>query len=376
MEQKISETGWEIRQLTQKIFAAEVTPTRQAQLDVAEYRFDEKLWQTLADAGLLGIAIPEEFGGMGLGFLELCVLTEEVGRSVAPVPVVPVLAGAALAICECGTAAQKQRYLPQIAAGRALLTVALQESLAGFTDRPQTTAVRVAGGVSLSGRKVAVPLADRAERILVNATLEDGIALFLLDPAANGVVLEPQVSTTREPWFALSMQDVLVPASDCLLLEMAPERVSGRVIEQLVAAYCVMQAGVVDAMLEMTARYTCTREQFGVPVGSFQAVQHRAAAGFIERICLQQTAWQAASLLAAGKEATTELLIAKGWAGDAGHRMSCAAQHLHGGAGIDRAYPLWRYCLWARQLEMVFGPSTAQLAVLGRQIAEGSAFAQ
>jgi alkylation response protein AidB-like acyl-CoA dehydrogenase len=372
MEQKNSETGWEIRQLTQKIFAAEVTPTRQAQLDVAEYRFDEKLWQTLADAGLLGIAIPEEYGGMGLGFLELCALTEEVGRAVAAVPVVPVLAGAALAISEFGSASQKQRYLPEIAAGRALLTVALQESLAGFTERPQTAAVCVAGGVSLSGRKVAVPLADRAQRILVNATLEDGIALFLLDPAAHGVVLETQVSTTREPWFALSMQDVLVPASDCLLSEMG----SVRVIEQLVAAYCILQAGVVDAMLEMTARYTCTREQFGVPVGSFQAVQHRAADGFIDRLCLQQTAWQAASLLAAGKEATTELLIAKVWAGDAGHRMSYAAQHLHGGAGIDRAYPLWRYCLWARQLEMVFGPSTAQLAVLGRQIAEGSAFAQ
>ncbi len=372
MEQQQSETGLAIRQLAQQIFAAEVTPTRQAELDAAEYRFDAKLWQTLADAGLLGIAIPEEFGGMGLGFLELCALTEEVGRAVAPVPVVPVLAGAALAISECGTAAQKQRYLPEIAAGRALFTVALQESLSGFTDRPQTSAVRVAGGFSLLGRKVAVPLADRAQRILVNATLEDGIALFLLDPSAHGVVLEPQVSTTREPWFLLSMQDALVPAADCLVSEMA----SGRVIERLVAACCVMQAGVVDVMLEMTARYASTREQFGVPVGSFQAVQHRAADGFIDRLCLQQTAWQAASLLAAGKEASTELLIAKVWAGDAGHRMSYAAQHLHGGAGIDRAYPLWRYCLWARQLEMVFGPSTAQLAVLGRKIAEGVAFAE
>src|SRR5690606_34119695 len=112
---------------------------------------------------------------------------------------------------------------------------------------------------------------------------------------------------------------------------------------------------VTDRALRMTASYAAERKQFGVPIATFQAVGHRAANGFIDVECLRLNTYQAVSRLHSGLDATTEVQIAKIWAGDVGHRVSYSAQHLHGGTGIDRDYPLWRYCLWARHNEMMLG---------------------
>ena len=123
--------------------------------------------------------------------------------------------------------------------------------------------------------------------------------------------------------------------------------------------------------MRLSASYTSERQQFGVPVATFQAVGHRMADCYIDIECLRLTTYQAASLLHSEAEAATELAIAKIWAGDCGHRVSYAAQHVHGGTGIDRDYSLWRYCLWLRHNEMTLGGSSVHLATLGREIAEG-----
>ena len=137
---------------------------------------------------------------------------------------------------------------------------------------------------------------------------------------------------------------------------------------------CAHQVGVTDKAMRMTASYTAERHQFGVPVATFQAVGHRAANCFIDVESLRLNTYQAASRLDSGVPATTEVQIAKVWAGDVGHRVSYAAQHLHGGMGIDRDYPLWRFCLWAKHNEMMLGGSAQQLARLGARIAAGEAY--
>ena len=129
-----------------------------------------------------------------------------------------------------------------------------------------------------------------------------------------------------------------------------------------------------DTLLRMTASYTSERKQFGVPIATFQAVGNRAADRFIDVECLRLTTYQAASLLAAGAPASVEVDIAKIWAGDVGHRVSYTAQHLHGGAGVDRGNAPWRYCLWARHNEMTLGPTASRLASLGARCANGEAF--
>ncbi|MRI33986.1 acyl-CoA dehydrogenase [Endozoicomonas sp. OPT23] len=369
MDFSFNDTQQDVQKLTRQILSELSTPDRLNQIDQQVDRFDESLWQQLATSGLLGVAIDERYGGMGFGFTELCLLIEEVGRTVAALPVIPVLVSAALPIQKYGSNEQKERLLTGLVKGETFITAALSEAMSEFPGAPEVMAVVTESDYLLTGTKIAVPFADKAECILITADTVDGIGLFLVNPKAKGVVLTRQRSTTNEPWFELTMNDVSVAAEDVLVTGSEAVEVADWISERTMAASCVMQVGVVDEMTRMTASYTCERVQFNAPIGSFQAVQHRAADCLIDSTCLKLTAYQAVSLLDEDSEATAEVLIAKIWAGDAGHRVSYAAQHLHGGMGIDKDYHLWRYCLWARQLEMSLGNSASHLSALGERIA-------
>ena len=143
------------------------------------------------------------------------------------------------------------------------------------------------------------------------------------------------------------------------------------IAQRTAAALCAHQLGASDNAMRMAASYTAEREQFGVPVATFQAVGHRMADCYIDVECLRLSTYQAISLLDSEADALTELQIAKIWAGDTGHRVSYAAQHVHGGMGIDRDYPLWRFCLWMRHNEMTQGSSAVHVAQLGTRLAAG-----
>jgi alkylation response protein AidB-like acyl-CoA dehydrogenase len=375
MDFSFNETQLEVQKLAQQMLGDLSTTERLNAIDDQEDRFDADLWAQLAEAGLLGTAFSEANGGMGFGFTELCLFVEEVGRTVAAAPVVPVIVSAALPIQQFGNAEQQKRFLPEVASGKKMITAGLQEAMSQCPTQPQTVAVADGANFKLSGVKIAVPFAHKAERVLVTAKAGNGVGVFLLDPKAAGVTLTRQVSTTREPWFEVAMNNAVVVAADVLVTADKGAEAAQWISERTMAAYCAMQLGVADKSLRTTAQYTCERIQFDVPVGSFQAVQHRAADCFIDVSCLKLTTYQAVSILDAGRNATNEVMIAKIWAGDTGHRVSYAAQHLHGGTGIDKDYHLWRYCLWARQLEMVLGTSAALLAELGKRIAAGEAYA-
>lgn len=374
MDFSFNETQQEVQKLAREILSDVSTTARLNAIDKQEDRFDTDLWAKLAEAGLLGTALSEANGGMGFGFTELCLFAEEVGRTVAAAPVVPVLVSAALPIQKFGSAEQQKRLLPDVVAGLKLVTAGLMEARSEYPGHPDAVAVAEGGGFKLTGTKIAVPFAHRAERILVTARAGNGVGVFLLDPKAPRVTITRQVSTTREPWFEVAMNGAVVKAEDVLVGPEKGAEAATWIAERTVAAYCAMQLGVVDFSMRTTAQYTCERIQFDVPIGSFQAVQHRAADCFIDVTCLKLTTYQAVSMLDSELPATNEVLIAKIWAGDTGHRVSYAAQHLHGGTGIDKDYHLWRYCLWARQIEMVLGSSASLLAVLGQRIAAGQAF--
>ena len=135
----------------------------------------------------------------------------------------------------------------------------------------------------------------------------------------------------------------------------------------------MLALGVCEEALELTSEYVKTRKQFDQPIAMFQAVGHRAADAFIDTEAVRLTAWQAAWRLGSGLEAARQVAVAKVWAAEGGKRIVQAAQHLHGGVGVDREYPLHRYYLYARQLELTLGGGTPQLLRLGRMLAEESA---
>ena len=365
MDFGITEEQESLRDLARQILGDRVTPGRLGELEQQGHRLDRELWAELAKANLLGIAIEEEHGGMGFGFIELALLLEEVGRAVAPLPALATLVMGALPVSHFGTPEQRSRLLPGVASGEVFLSAALVESGCDDPRVPLTEATRDGNSWRLTGEKICVPAADIAQRILVPARAEHGIGLFLVDPRSTGIELSPQETTALERQFAVRLGGVQVGADDVLAGPESGSEALGWTLDRSIAALCATQLGVCEAALRMTAEYTSTREQFNRKLSTFQAVGQRAANSYIDIECLRVTTQQAVWRLDVGKPAHEETSIAKVWAGDTGHRVSFAAQHLHGGIGIDLDYPLHRYCFWAKQIELTLGSSVQHVERLG-----------
>ncbi len=360
----------QLGQLAAQILADRTDNEQLRAIEAQPDRFDEALWRSLAEAGLLGVAMAETDGGMDLGFQSLCRLVEEVGRTVAPVPVIPTLVSGALAISRFANDDQRAALLRGVASGDVLLSAAMIEPRNEDMARPSTVALIDGQDLLLRGTKTCVPFADRAARIVTSARMETGaVVLLLLDPRTEGATLRRQRSTAGEPQFEISLADARVDRADVLVMGGTAEHAARWIHERTSAALCAMATGVADRMMRMTAEYTAEREQFGVKIATFQAVGHRAADCYIDLQCLTLLTQQAVSRLDTEREAGDEVRMAKIWAGDVLHRVSHAAQHLHGGIGVDRDYPLFRYCLWAKQIELTLGSSARLLAELGEGIA-------
>ncbi len=357
--------------LARQILSDQCTPQRLRALELAGGpRFDRALWQQLAEAGLIAAGLPEAQGGAGLGFLVVAGIVEQVGRTAAPVPLLEATVLGALPVAQFGSAAQRETWLPRAARGEAILTAALVEPQRATTD-PGTRARRAGAGYRLTGQKLCVPAGELADAILVPAALESGgLAVFLVETKAKGIAQTPLVTTSRQPESALVLADA---AGELIGTEQQGAEITAWIELRATAALCALAVGVCSEALRLTAEYTKTRKQFDQPIATFQAVAQRAADAFIDTEAVRLTALQAAWRIDAGLPAEAAVAAAKVWAAQGGSRVVRAAQHLHGGVGVDREYPLHRYYLYARQLELTLGGATQQLRRLGRLIAQGSA---
>jgi acyl-CoA dehydrogenase len=373
-----------VRELAGRIFSERSTHERLKEIeqaDAAEGPFDRALWGELAGAGLLGIHLDEAVGGAGLDFVAACLVIEAAGRTAAYVPVVEAMVYGAMPIAQFGTAAQQQSWLPGVCGGETILTAALAE-LAGEVilpggAAPATTAVaQPDGSWLLQGTKACVPAAFVADAVLVPATRtapdgsDAGSGVFLVDTGADGVSLLRQTTTTGRPEAIMELNGVRVAADH----QIGGDGADGTAIitaitELATAALCILEAGVCATALALTAEYTKTRVQFEKPIATFQAVGQRAADAYVDTEAIRLTAWQAASRLSAGLPASPEVAVAKFWAAEGGQRVVHAAAHLHGGVGVDRDYPLHRYFLLTRQIELTLGGANESLRRLGRILA-------
>jgi 3-oxocholest-4-en-26-oyl-CoA dehydrogenase beta subunit len=364
MDFDLDEEQQAVRDLAADIFGGRATTDRVAAVEAGD-RVDEELMRELADAGLLGIALPEELGGAGLGPVALALVLEEQGRRVAPVPLWSAVV-AATALVEHGTEAQRQAWVPATAAGRSRLTLALEEFAPADVAVPATTARADGEAWLLTGTKAAVPVADTAAGVIVSATAEGGAGLFLVERDATGMRLEPVETSSWEPAANLVLEDVPAqavgePGDDAL----------ARLLDHARVALAALQIGIGEGAVRLAADYLSEREQFGRPLATFQAVAHQLADGYIDTEALRVTTWQAAWRLAAGVDPGTAPLVAKWWADDAGQRIVHRVIHLHGGMGVDTDYPAHRYLLWGKQVAATLGSPSDDLARIGRLLAEG-----
>ncbi len=370
-----SESQEAVAALAEQVFSGSAGADRVAEVERTADRFDRELWSALAASDLLGVAIGEEHGGLGLGMIETALVLIEQGRRVAPVPLWPTLVLGAMPISEFGTPALRDRWLRAVVSGQAVLTGAFSEWGANEALSPSVTATRREDGTwELNGSKPAVPAAGVADAVVVPARTAgdgDGLVVFVVDLDAEGVEVALSETTNRELHGELKLRSVIV--GDDARLEGADGRsiVEWTLVRAQVAVAAVA-LGCCDEATAMAAAYTSQREQFGRPLSTNQGVAMRAADCYIDNDCMRVTLLQAAWLIdedRSAAEIADAAAVAKWWSADAGQRVVHATQHLHGGMGADIDYPVHRYFLWVKQLENTFGGGSRQLAAIGRGLA-------
>lgn len=357
-----------VRDLAAQIFGDLATADRVAEVETEEGGFDRGLWRILAEAGLLGIAVPETAGGAGMGMLGLVALLEQQARHVAPMPIWSVVAGAALPIAQFGSAQQIQRWLPGLLDGSAPVTGAF-DALAG--ENASVHALRKGDDLVMTGEVGSVPVAADAVAAVLPVTHEDGaISVAVVPTDSAGVSTTSLAVTSRGSYAAVQFADVVVPATDVLPAD--GTEIVAWTVRRLRVALAALQLGTCEEALRMTASYTSERMQFDRPISTNQAVTVRAADAYLDTEATRLTTYRAAWLMDSGREddAKSASLVAKWWASRSGLRVVHATQHLHGGIGADVDYPIHRYFLWGRQAAFTLGGAHAVAAELGDTLDE------
>lgn len=360
MDFTLNEEQTAIAELAGTILGDRCTPEALRAHEESGEPYPAGTWAELAKADLLGVALPEAVGGGGYGALEACLVAEQVGRHVAPVPYADTMA-AALVLAAADPDAHGA-LLADVIAGNAVLAVGVDEpgtDLLGVT----TNAVLASDDWRLTGAKSPVRWASEARGILVTARTEEGErGVFLVDAAAAGVTVTPQDAMWGLPQAAVEL-------ADASAVRVGDAATADDLRRLAVALSCSTVSGVCEGALRLTAAYVCEREQFGIKIGTFQAVGQRMADAYIDTEAVRLTSRQAAWRLGAGMTADDELHIAKFWAADGSHRVVHAGQHLHGGVGMDLDFAIHRYFRWAKVLELQLGSGTEHLRHLGASIA-------
>lgn len=353
MDFTLTEEQQAVVDLAGRIMEDALDTERHRSLEVAGDWFDRELWLALADAGLLGIATSPDVGGAGLDAVALALLLRTQGNHVAPIPLLPSLV-ATLVLDQHGSEEQRHSLLPRIITGELVVTVAVQEYL---DDKLLEPSCRFEGR-RLSGRKVVVEHLDIASTLLVTAATDEGPKCILVDLTSTELEAAKGTSTRLQPLWDVTFDNV-------------PGEIVGdhstvqALLDHLRLGICASQLGVTEKALSLTADYTSTREQFGRPVATFQAVGQRLADQFINLGGIRLATLSAAWRLANGRNASEDLLIAKWWASERATDIAHATQHCHGGMGVALDYPLHRYTLWNKHLTTSLGAGTQTLRDLG-----------
>lgn len=369
MDFSFSEEQIQIKDLANQILRDNCSDDFLMSFGKSGQRYSEELWQLFAESGLLGMAVPEAFGGSGFGLIEICQMLEEQGRHVAPIPLLPSLVLGGLPITAFGSEEQKNALLPKLASGEAILTAAIAEQTMASAMCESCSAQASGDHWTLTGTRLAVPFAEQAAALLVIADTDKGQAVFVVHQHAEGLNHDFCDSANHEPLYHVSLNNT--PAELLGSVEQGAEIVRYIMNHARIAA-CATMIGITEEATRRTAEYTSERKQFGTSISSFQNTTMKLADCYIDIECLRSTYFEAMWKLSNGYKCDAEVNAAKWWASMAGHRVTHIAQHLHGGIGADVEYPLHRYYIWFKQMDLATGGGSKQLAELGEQLATDS----
>ena len=378
MQFGLTETQQTLKNTVRKFLAAECPPAEMRRIMETETAFDGALWRKMADQGWTGIIFPEEYGGFGMGTVEMAAALEEMGRALLPGPYLSTISAGAL-IDYAGDDAQKRQYLSAICRGDARATVALLEDSASWSPSAVSMQASPQGsGYVLNGRKLFVGSAAVADFIICAARVKNELALFVAPAGAAGLRIAqmPAMDATRK-LYEVTIESLTVPAAGLLAQGQPAQNALDKAMAVATVALVAEMVGGMQRLLEITVDYAKTRKQFGRPIGGYQAVQHQCADMLVFTESSRSAAYYAAYAVHEGlPEAAAAVSVAKAYASDAYREVGNRAIQVHGGMGFTWENECHLYYRRAKASEIALGDATYHRERLAKLVVDPQAVAK
>ena len=346
-----------LRDTAEGFFAdkASVTALRKLRDDRDETGFDRALWSEMADMGFAGIVIGEDHGGVDMGFQSAGLLAEQMGRNLTASPFLSTAILAATVLREAGSNDQKNTWLLKIATGETIMAVALDEGPKHNPTGIETTAEKSGNGFRLNGSKAMVVDGHAADQLIVAAKTDDGLAFFLVDPTMKGVEIERTIMVDAHNSARINLDNVEVDG-DALIGETNAEEALRKTLAAGRGIVAAELLGAGGEAFRSTIEYIKEREQFGVAVGSFQALQHRSSHLYSELEIARSAVLGALTALDAGDpKADRYCSMAKSKLGDVAKLAALEGVQMHGGIGMTDEYDIGLFLKRVRVLQELLG---------------------
>ncbi|MEE9400423.1 MAG: acyl-CoA dehydrogenase family protein [Dehalococcoidia bacterium] len=345
------------------------------ELEEDEKGYSPELWRKMAELGWMGLVLPAEYDGMEMGFMDLIILLQEMGRNILPGPFFCTVVLGSLPIFSAGTDEQKKEFLPKIASGKMILTMALTEPNGRYDAAGvETKAAAQGDSFVINGTKLFVENAHIADymicvaRTTEGATPEEGITLFLVNAKSQGIKVEVIPTMADDKLCEVVFENVSVPRNNMLGELDNGWPIVARTLEQATMAKCAEMVGGAEAAFDMTLNYVKERVQYNRPIGSFQVIQHYCAnmwtSVVTSRNILYKTAWKVGE----GLPATGDVAAAKGWINQAYTFVTERAVQCHGAIGLTRDHDIGLYYRRAKAGELAFGDTDFQKEIVAQQM--------
>ncbi len=351
-----------LRTMARDFLSRECPKSKVRELDKDERGYEPQMWRKMAELGWMGLILPEQYGGTNARFVDLVVLMEEMGRNISPSPFFSTIALCALPILEFGNDEQKSRFLPQIARGEAIWTLALMESSASY----EASGINLVASLEddtyvLEGEKIFVPDAHVADHLLVVArtnkgkTPEAGITVFIVDAKSPTLRKEKIPTMAGDKQFQVIFNRSKVSKADILGDVDKGWEIVNFILQRAAVLKCAEISGACQAVLDMTSAYARERIQFDRPIGSFQAVQHKLSDMLVDVEAVQYLVYQAAFGIDEGDPCQLHISVAKAKASEAYQKICIDAVTVHGAIGFTWDHDIGLYYRRIKAAEFAAG---------------------
>ena len=344
-------------------------------IEESEEGYSAEIWGKMAELGWQGLMIPEQYDGMGMGYFDLVVVFEEIGRNILPSPYFATAVLGSPPIVEAGSEELKKEILPRVATGEAILTMALTEPSAGYTaDCMELEAEDRGDSFVLNGTKLFVEFASASDYMVVVARTgsggdpEDGITMLLVESNSPGIKIDAFATTGTDKQCEVVFDNVSVPKSNVIGEANKGWPIVVKTLKMATMTKCAEMIGGMQAVLDMSVAYAKERVQYGRPIGSYQAIQHMLADMFIRTDTSKNIVYEAAWMVSEGLECADKVSTAKAWCNEAYKKVSEDGVEVHGAIGTSRDHDMGLYYRRSMAAHPTFGNTEDHREVVARSL--------